>query len=132
MSSLKSRFVVPALLAGAAVLTGCDRNEKEDFHGMTNAVQGLCVADATESQKWACVAVADEQATFLANYVGAKGEFKKSCDFSKPPEVEGSVDEVVQANALRINVCLDAIDKKGTTETLKVTSEIRRGLTRGL
>lgn len=132
MTSLKSKFIVPALLAGAAVLTGCDRNEKEDLHGMANAVQGLCVARATDSQKWACVSVADEQATFLAGYLGAKAEFKKSCDFSRPPEVEGSVDEVTRANADRINKCLDQLDKHGTAATREVTNEIRRGLKRGL
>ena len=124
--------MLPTLLAGAAALTACSPGEQEQLHGMTNAVQGLCVKNSIESQKWACVSVADEQATFLANYVGPKGEFKQACDFSRPPEVEGSVEAVLTANASRIERCLDAVDKKASAGVKAVSAEIRNGLARGL
>jgi hypothetical protein len=132
MTSFK-RSVGSALLAAASVLTtACAPNEADDLHGMTRAVQGLCVDNATEREKWNCVVVADEQATFLANYVGPKGEFKQACDFSRPPEVEGSVDAVLAANASRIRSCLDKVEEKGSPAVRHVADEIHKGLSRGL
>jgi hypothetical protein len=132
MTSLKTRFLAPALLAGAAALTGCSPNEKDDLHGMTHAINNLCVDNPTGHDKISCVNVAVEQAVFLSQYLGAKNEFKDACDFSKLPQEEGSIEAIVQIEASNVRGCLRAIDQNASPAVRMVTAEINKGLSRGL
>lgn len=124
---------ISALLTGAALAAGCssENNEKEKLHGMTYAIQGLCVTSATEKQKWACVDVAADQALFLVNHLKAQDEFKKACDF-RPNEEGLPADMMARLAASQVSRCLNVIDIKGSDEVKTVTAQIRLGLQRGL
>ncbi|QQG35674.1 MAG: hypothetical protein HYS17_09145 [Micavibrio aeruginosavorus] len=63
--SLRSKFIIPALLSTAA-LVGCDDLPPPEVNAMEYAMTNLCVSKPTNSQKWACLAEGDTQAQYVA------------------------------------------------------------------
>lgn len=134
MASLKSRFVVPALLAGAAVLTGCDSSvPKEDLKGMTDSIALACPSEnKTTGTRAQCASVGKAHAQKLFEYSGIGEQFQKSCTFKgvQPGVPAFAAPLIVGAQASK---CLKAIeDNAADAEVKQKARDIRKTMVLGL
>ncbi len=134
MTSLKSRFVVPALLAGAAVLTGCDsQSPRDDLAGMTDGIAAACPTenkdDATRAQ---CATVGKAHAQKLFEYSGIGEQFQKSCTFKAVPQGVPSFAAPLLVGA-QASKCLKAVENNATDDVVKqVARDVRKTMALGL
>lgn len=121
-SSLKSKFVVPALLA--AVLTGCDGKDTQDMQGMIEAIKTAC---PTENKDYGqCATVGTIHAQTLAEDSGITCEFEdvsgKVPDFAVPM-IAGS----------QASECLEEVEHKAGDPVVKEAAhKVRTAMTLGL
>lgn len=134
MASLKSRFVVPALLAGAAVLTGCDsKNPHEDLAGMKDSIAAACPTENKDTDTRAqCATVGQAHAQKLFAYSGIGDQFQKSCTFNALPAGVPSFAAPLIVGA-QAGKCLKAVESNAADDVVKQTArEVRKTMALGL
>lgn len=123
-SSLKSKFVVPALLAGAALLTGCNESPHDKFSGMKEAIKTAC---PTENKDYSqCASIGTLHAQKLAKDSGITCKFEdvsgKVPDFAVPM-IAGS----------QASECLEEVEHKAGDPVVKEAAhKVRTAMTLGL
>jgi hypothetical protein len=134
MTNLKAKFVIPALLAGSALVSGCDaKNAHEDLRGMTDAIAAACPTyNKTTEDKANCAKVGKIQALKLFEYSEIGDQFKKSCTFRELPKniPEMAVPMISGTEASR---CLSVIEGVAKDPVVKKTAgEINKTLRAGI
>lgn len=127
--TLRSKFVIPALLVTTAALSGCD-DLPQEINPMEYAIQGLCKANAYQDQKIDCLEVTDGQAQFTAKMMERQGvtlpkDVKEDCyGFIRPDdEIPDSVDVLTQLNASRVKACFNGLENAAPAD---MKPEIKR------
>ena len=131
MTSLKSKFVIPALLAGSALVSACsdvrDANGvQEDLAGLTDSIAGACpVYNATGANKLECATVAKEHAKMLVNYAPNKA-FNSACTFNPvPTELTPDMQAImVASDAGKCLAVIKSISETQSTEQGKAVAAI--------
>lgn len=140
MTTLRSRFLIPALLAGAAALAGCsDKDPRADLAGMTDSIAAACPSmNATTQDKLKCANLAKQHSIDLLTYLGANENLKmndhflKACTFKQVPSSVPAFarPQIVGSQASQ---CLTAVENATTTAVVKATArEIKNAMSVGL
>ena len=133
MTSLKSKFVIPALLASSAFLSACDAKEpKEDLRGMTDSIAAACPTNnVTGADKLRCAATGKQHALKLVEYVGPSKHFDRVCAFKAPreglkPEILGIIEGSQVAKCLAV---IEGVTKaSGDAEVARVAGETKKSV----
>lgn len=134
MTSLRSKFVVPALLAGAAALAGCNaQSPHDDLAGMTDSIAEACPTEYKDTQtRLQCATVGQSHAKTLLEYSGINEQFQKSCNFKAvSPDVPAfAAPQVIGAQTSK---CLNAIEDVAADDVVKQKArDIRTAMAVGL
>ncbi len=141
MTTLRSRFLIPTLLAGAAALAGCSDKDPgaSDLAGMTDSIAAACPSmNATTQDKLNCANLAKQHSIDLLTYLGANENLKmndhflKACTFKQVPSSVPAFarPQIVGSQASQ---CLTAVENATTNAVVKVTArEIKNAMSVGL
>ncbi len=134
MASLRSSFVVPALLAGAAVLAGCDsKSPRDDLEGVKDSIAAACPTENKDTASRAqCATVGQAHAQKLFEYSGIGEQFQKSCTFKGVPQGVPSFAAPLIVGA-QASKCLKAVENNATDAVVKqVAHDVRKTMALGL
>lgn len=134
MASLKSKFVVPALLASAAVMAGCDsKSPRDDLEGMTDSIAAACPVENKDTTTRAqCATLGKDHALKLFAYSGIGEQFKQSCTFEALPKgVPAFAAPLIVGS--QASKCLKAVSDNAADAVVRQTAnDIRKTMAQGL